>query len=88
MRAASIMKVTSLVQMNMEIVNLYSVIPQKVNTKKLLGCSKEILSISICYLTCLEKAMATHSSALAWKIPGTAETGGLPTMGSHRVGHD
>ena len=36
----------------------------------------------------LEKEMATHSSILAWKIPGTAEPGGLPSMGSHRVGHD
>ena len=36
----------------------------------------------------LEKAMATHSSVLAWRIPGTVEPGGLPSMGSHRVGHD
>ena len=36
----------------------------------------------------LEKEMATHSSILAWRIPGTAEPGGLPSMGSHRVGHD
>ena len=36
----------------------------------------------------LEKEMATHSSVLAWKIPGTGEPGGLPSMGSHRVGHD
>ena len=36
----------------------------------------------------LEKEMATHSSVLAWRIPGTGETGGLPSMGSHRVGHD
>ena len=35
----------------------------------------------------LEKAMATHSSVLAWRIPGTGEPGGLPSMGSHRVGH-
>ena len=34
------------------------------------------------------KAMATHSSVLAWRIPGTGEPGGLPSMGSHRVGHD
>ena len=34
------------------------------------------------------KEMATHSSVLAWRIPGTAEPGGLPSMGSHRVGHD
>ena len=32
--------------------------------------------------------MATHSSVLTWRIPGTGEHGGLPTMGSHRVGHD
>ena len=36
----------------------------------------------------LEKEMATHSSFPAWRIPGTGEPGGLPSMGSHRVGHD
>ena len=36
----------------------------------------------------LEKEMATHSSVLAWRIPGTAEPGGLPSMGSNRVGYD
>ena len=36
----------------------------------------------------LEKEMATHSSVFAWRIPGTGEPGGLPSMGSHRVGHD
>ena len=36
----------------------------------------------------LEKEMATHSSVLAWRIPGMGEPGGLPSMGSHRVGHD
>ena len=36
----------------------------------------------------LEKEMATRSSVLAWRIPGLAEPGGLPSMGSHRVGHD
>ena len=35
-----------------------------------------------------EKEIATHSSDLAWRIPGTGEPGGLPSMGSHRVGHD
>ena len=40
------------------------------------------------YLHALEKEMATHSSVLAWRIPGTAEPGGLPSVGSHRVGHD
>ena len=36
----------------------------------------------------LEKEMATHSSVLAWRIPGMGEPGGLPAMGSHRVVHD
>jgi len=36
----------------------------------------------------LEKEMATHSSVLAWRMPGTGEPGGLPSMGLHRVGHD
>ena len=45
------------------------------------------------YLPCgnaarMEKAMATHSSVLAWRIPGMAEPGGLPYMGSHRVGQE
>ena len=35
-----------------------------------------------------EKGMATHSSALAWRIPGMVEPGGLPSMGSHGVRHD
>ena len=40
------------------------------------------------YFHALEKEMATHSSAPAWRIPGMAEPGGLPSMGSHRVGYD
>ena len=36
----------------------------------------------------LEKEMATHSSVLAWRVPGAGEPGGLPSLGSHRVGHD
>ena len=36
----------------------------------------------------LEKEMATHSSVLAWRIPGTAEPGGLPSLGLHKVGHN
>ena len=36
----------------------------------------------------LEKEMAIHSSVLAWRIPGMGELGGLPSVGSHRVGHD
>ena len=40
------------------------------------------------HLHTLEKEMATHSGVLAWRIPGTGEPGGLPSVGSHRVGHD
>ena len=40
------------------------------------------------HLNALEKEMATHSSVLAWRIPGTGEPRGLPSMGSHRVTHD
>ena len=40
------------------------------------------------HLHALEKEMATHSSVLACRIPGMGEPGGLPSMGSHRVGHD
>ena len=53
-----------------------------------------IFSLSCIFFTlffhfhALEKEMATHSSVLAWRIPGTGEPGGLPSMGSHRVGHD
>ena len=36
----------------------------------------------------LEKEVAAHSSGLAWRIPGTVEPGGLPSLGSHRAGHD
>ena len=40
------------------------------------------------HLHALEKEMATHSSVLAWRIPGMGEPGGLPSLGSHRIGHD
>ena len=40
------------------------------------------------HLDTLEKEMAAHSNVLAWRIPGMGEPGGLPPMGSHRVGHD
>ena len=36
----------------------------------------------------MEKEMAAHASVLAWTVPGTGEPGGLPSLGSHRVGHD
>ena len=45
-------------------------------------------ALSLFSFHALEKGMATHSSILAWRIPGTTEPGGLPSMGSHRVGHD
>ena len=44
-------------------------------------------SISLKYNN-MEKEMATHSSILAWRIPGMGEPGGLPPVGSHRVGHN
>ena len=43
---------------------------------------------SLFHFHALEKEMATHSSVLVWRIPGTEEPSGLPSMGSHRVGHD
>ena len=56
----------------------------------LLGLSTGVLleEISIWIGGLLEKEMATHSSVLAWRIPGTGQPGGLPSMGSYRVGHD
>ena len=55
--------------------------------------SKSLIQFSVYGWSCvpsllLEKEMATHPSVLAWRIPGTEEPGGLPSMGSHRVGHD
>ena len=51
------------------------------------GC-EESDTIEQLHFHSLEKEMATHSSVLAWRIPGTGEPGGLPSMGSRRVGHD
>ena len=45
------------------------------------------LSMHVC-MHALEEEMATHSSILAWRIPGTVEPGGLPSMGSHRIEHN
>ena len=39
-------------------------------------------------LSCIGEGNGNHSSVLAWRIPGTGEPGGLPSMGSHRVGHN
>ena len=51
------------------------------------GVVKSDFTVTFCFHA-LEKEIATHSSVLAWRIPGTGEPGGLPSMGSHRVGHD
>ena len=51
------------------------------------GMVKEKVLLLI-QLQTMEKEIATHSSVLAWRIPGTGEPGGLLSMGSHRVGHD
>ena len=56
------------------------------------GVAKSRTRLNDCIFTfhfhALEKEMATHSSILAWRIPGTEEPVGLPSMGSHRVRHD
>ena len=57
--------------------------------KVLYAIQKDITSYLLYIAVCIsEKAMATHSSTLAGRIPGSAEPGGLPSMGAHRVGHD
>ena len=48
----------------------------------------QVLGKAVAYGDESEKAMAPHSSVLAWRIPGMGEPGGLPSMGSHRVGHN
>ena len=53
-----------------------------------LQCRRPAWVWSLGWEDSLEKEMATHSSVLAWRIPGTGETGGLPSMGSHRVRHN
>ena len=55
---------------------------------KHLSTMREIWVRSLGQEDTLEKEMATHSSVLAWRIPGMGEPGGLPSMGSHRVGYD
>ena len=55
-----------------------------------LGCFHTLVVVNYAIIDTgvSEKAMATHSSTLAWRMPGTGEPGGLPSMGSHRVRHD
>ena len=55
---------------------------------KKLACNAEMWVRSLGKEDPLEKGIATHSNTLAWRIPWTEEPGGLPSMGSHRVGHD
>ena len=50
------------------------------------GVSKVAITFTLTWAK--EKEMATHSSVLAWRMPGAEEPGGLPSMGSHRIGHD
>ena len=65
----------------LELINEYNkVAGYKINTQKSLH--------SYTLTMRMEKEMATHSSVLAWRIPGTGEPGGLLSMGSHRVRHD
>ena len=52
----------------------------------ILVCQEGSAIVPLIYV--MEKEMATHSSVLAWRIPGTGEPGGLPSVGSHRVRHD
>ena len=52
------------------------------------GCIGSLLLCAGFHFHALEKEMATHSSVLAWRIPGTGEPGGLSSMESHGVGHD
>ena len=75
----------------------YSCLEKSHGWRRLVGCSPwdryeldttERLPFFTFHFNALEKKMATHSSVLAWRIPGTAEPGGLPSMGSYRVGHD
>ena len=60
--------------------------------RSLVGCSpwghEELNTTEQLHFHALEKEMATHSSVLAWRISGMGEPGGLPSVGSHRVGHD
>ena len=73
---------------------LYSCLEKSHGWRNLVGCSpwgceeSDMTERLHFHFPALEKEMATHSSVLAWRILGTGEPGGLPSMGSHRVGHD
>ena len=70
----------------------YSLPGKSHGRRSLVGCSplgrEESETTERLHFHALEKEMASHSSVLAWRIPGTGEPGGLPSMGSHRVRHD
>ena len=51
-------------------------------------CTYNYIQVELYTYIYMEKEMATHSSVLAWRIPGMGESDGLPSMGSYRVGHD
>ena len=57
-------------------------------SQRLRSGMQDVSSFNTSQRKSVEKAMATLSSVLAWRISGTGELGGLPSMGSHRVGHD
>ena len=64
--------------------SVFIAFPKKGNAKE---CSN-YHTIALISHSSMDKEMATHSSVLAWTMPGTGGPGGLPSMGSHRVGHD
>ena len=77
--------------------NIYLISQKKMEAKSL--SDKVLIYLVLClrivfgccftfHFHSLEKEMVTHSSVLAWRIPGMGEPGGLPSMGSHRVGHN
>ena len=59
-----------------------------INIDSVLKSRDTTLPIKVRLIKVMEKEMATHSNVLAWRILGTGEPGGLPSVGSHRVGHD
>ena len=73
------------VQLKNELLGIY---PEEIKTEKDTCIPLFTAALFTIARTWKKKEMATHSSVLAWRIPGTAEPGGLQSMGSHRVGHD